>query len=373
MPTTDLTSVRASSLPLAFRCAASLRPEGPRIDSVHEAAADGIAAHECLRALVDRGSIDWDGIPEVAERHGADPEQVRILCALGVRLWKSVSAGFAGALTEVAMSAEVMPGVLLTGHADLVATNGTVAHVGDWKTGRKDSDYSHQMRAYGALVMLDNPELTEVTVSVLWVRDEEIESYRMTRAGAETWLRELANRVIRWDGVYRTGSHCAHCPRSHECEAAKAMVRRDVAVVADPMTVARAEGELALMSPSEIVDVFKKADMVVKYAERVRGAIKAHVEQHGDIVADGVRLTLVAEQRREVDLVKAWPVMEAAGFTDEDFAAVATLSASKMEKVVAAKAERGKGAAAKRALEGALDAVQAIKIREIKKLQAKRA
>src|SRR5690606_41194274 len=58
MPTTDLTSVRASSLPLAFRCAASLRPEGPRIDSVHEAAADGIAAHECLRALVDRGSIE---------------------------------------------------------------------------------------------------------------------------------------------------------------------------------------------------------------------------------------------------------------------------------------------------------------------------
>src|SRR5690606_20205423 len=214
MPTTDLTSVRASSLPLAFRCAASLRPEGPRIDSVHEAAADGIAAHECLRALMDRGAIDWDGIPEVAERHGADPEQVRILCSLGVRLWKSVSAVFAGALTEVAMSAEVMPGVLLTGHADLVATNGTVAHVGDWKTGRKDSDYSHQMRAYGALVMLDNLELTEVTVSVLWVRDEEIESYRMTRAGAEAWLRELADRVIRWDGVYRTGSHCAQDRKS---------------------------------------------------------------------------------------------------------------------------------------------------------------
>lgn len=373
MTTTDLTSVRASSLPLAFRCAASLRPEGPRIDSVHEAAADGIAAHECLRALVDRGSIDWDGIPEVAERHGADPEQVRILCALGVRLWKSVSAGFAGALTEVAMSAEVMPGVLLTGHADLVATNGTVAHVWDWKTGRKDSDYSHQMRAYGALVMLDNPELTEVTVSVLWVRDEEIESYRMTRAGAEAWLRELADRVIRWDGVYRTGSHCAHCPRSHECEAAKAMARRDLEVVADPMTVARAEGELALMSPSEIVDVFKKVDMVAKYAERVRGAIKAHVEQHGDIVADGTRLTVVTENRRNVDPLKAWPVLEGAGFTDEDFAEAMTLSASKLEKVVASKAERGKCAAAVRALQGALEAAQAIEIREIKKLQAKRA
>lgn len=371
--THQLTSVRASSLPLAFRCAAALRPEGIRIDETNDAAADGTAAHECLRRLAEHGALDWDGIADVASRHGADPESTRILCAMGSKLWQSVSGMFPEALTEVALSAEVAPGAFLTGHIDLLSIQGTVARAADWKTGRKDYDASHQMRAYGALVLLENPELTEVTVTVLWVRDEEIENYTMTRQSARAWLQSLVDQVIRWDGVYRPGTHCKHCPRSHECEAAKALVRRDLAIVADPMTVARAESELALMSHEEIVDVFKKADLVVKYAERVRSAVRLHIEAHGDVVGGGTRLTVVGEERRDVDALKAWPVLEAAGFTDEDFAASMTLSASRLEKVVATKAPRGKGAKAVRALRAALDAVQAIEIREIKKLQVKRA
>jgi len=370
---TDIAILRASSLPLAFRCPASLRRNGLLIDPVHGSAADGTAAHECLRSLAETGALDWARVREIAERSGADVEQVRMLCAMGVKLWSEVSASFPEALTEVWLSSEAAPGVLLTGHVDLLSVRGTVARAGDWKTGRKDSDYSHQMRAYGALVMLDNPELTEVTVTVLWVRDQEIENYTMTRESARSWLRQLVEQVVEWDGVYRPGSHCAHCPRSHECDAAKAMVRRDLDVVADPMTVARAEGELALMSPAEIVGIFKKADLVVRYAERVRSAIRAHVEAHGDIVADGTRLTVVSEQRREVDPLKAWPVLEAAGFRDEDFAAAMTLSASRLEKVIASKAQRGKGAKAVRAFQEALKGVGAIQVREIKKLQAKRA
>src|SRR5690606_40152435 len=61
--------------------------------------------------------------------------------------------------------------------------------------------------------------------------------------------------------------------------------------------------------------------------------------------ADG-RLTLVHETRRELDTLAAWPVLEASGFDDDDFAECVKLSLSKVEKRVAQKSGRGKGKAA---------------------------
>jgi hypothetical protein len=368
-----LQGLRASSMPLAFKCAAALRPEGVRINPANDAADVGTAAHECLQPLAERGVIEWDDIEGIAKKHGADPEETRILCALAYKLWPEVAESFRGALSEVPLSLEVAPGITLTGHVDLLTITDTVARAADWKTGRKDSDYAHQMKAYGALILLSDAQLTEVTITVLWVRDQEIENYTMNRAQARAWVRELLEKVVEWDGVYRPGRHCEYCQRSHECAAVAAMVRRDLAALADPELMARVDGQLAQMTPSEIVDVFDKADFVIGFAERVRAAVKSHVERTGDVVASGKRLTVVTETRREVDPLLAWPVLENAGFGDTDFAAAMTLSASKIEKRIAEKAGRGNGAVAVRAIKQALEDAHAVGSREIKKLQAKRA
>lgn len=148
-PDVLLSTVRASALPIAFRCPASVRRAAIPINAANDAADNGTAAHEVLRTLPSTDRIDWEGIPEIAQRFGADPDETRMLAAQGAKLWNEVKSSFAGAYTEVSLKYEVMPGFTLTGHADLLAISQTSMRVGDWKTGRKDADHSHQFKAYG--------------------------------------------------------------------------------------------------------------------------------------------------------------------------------------------------------------------------------
>lgn len=368
-----LSTVRASSLPIAFRCPAAVRQAVVPVNAANDAADNGTAAHDVLRTLPSTGQIDWDGIPAIAQKYGADPDETRMLVAQGVSLWNRVKDSFAGAYTEVSLKYDVSPGFTLTGHADLLAISQTSMRVGDWKTGRKDADHSHQFKAYAVMALLSSPDIDEVTGTGLWVREKEIENYTLDRMGAERWLDELIERVIEWDGVYHPGKQCAFCPRNHECEAANAMIRRDVAVIADKDLIARMECDISLMTHAEIVAVFQKADLVVKFADRVRKAVKAHVEKTGDLVADGVRLSIAKEQRREIDPLKAFPILtEQLGFQDEDMARVMKLSISGIEEVVRERAPKGeKGREAKK-LGDLLEASGAVTRNETTKLKETR-
>jgi hypothetical protein len=293
-----------------------------------------------------------------------------MLVACGAKLWEKVKDSFPDPLTEVPLSATLPSGHLLTGHKDILSISGNRARAADWKTGRKDTDYSHQMRAYGTLILLENPELVEVTVTLLWVRDQEIENYTMTRAQAADWLKRLRERVIDWDGTFSPGSHCQYCKRSHECHAATAMIRRDVAAFSIDVDPGES-GSLATMTPAEIVDVYRKAKLVKNYADRVLSAIKSHAED-GDICADGTRLTISESETSEVIPLEAWPILEAAGFTDEDLASCVKIGLTKMKKAAAQRAGRGNGAAAVRDLMAKLNAAGAVRYGTRITLQEKR-
>lgn len=368
----DLLQLRASALPLAFRCAAAVRPAELRIDEANPAADVGTVAHVALRGLSDRGSIDWDALPELADRHRVPPEELGVLCALGTRLWRQVRESFQGAITEVELAARPLPGLLLTGHADLLAVAANAIRVGDWKTGRKDSDYSEQLRGYAALALLYSPDTEQATGTILWVRDGEIENYTMTRAGLRDWLEELRVRVVEWDGVYRPGRQCLYCPRSHECPAANALARRDVAAMTDRELVYRAENEIALMSPAEIVELHRKAATVNRYCERIHEAIKAHVERVGDVEANGLRLTVETQEKRALNVMQAWPVLEKNGFGDEEMARVIDLRLGRIEELVRERTPKGEKAHAVRKLIDELKRAGAIETSENQILKEKR-
>lgn len=376
MTTNPPLKLRASALPLAFLCPGSLRRAGLLIDETHPAATVGSAAHEGLATLVETGRIDWDGVAALALRHGVDEAELRYLLAQGQRLWNEVRASFPNASTEQELSYAAPDGsIVLTGHTDVLGFSADTIHVGDWKTGRKDSDYSEQLRGYCALGLLAHPSVARATAGVLWVRDGEYEHYTMDRDHLGRWLARLGAEVAEWDGTYRVGAHCAHCPRNHDCPAGHALVRRDVAAIADNDLLAQVEDSAALaaMSPEQLVAVLAKADMVVRYAERVRSAIRSHVVRNGDIVGGGKRLTLQREERRSLETLPAFPVLEQAGFGDEEMAEVIDISLSKAEKIAAAKAPKRKGRAAVRELRARLDEAGAIKVSVITKLVVKRA
>ena len=372
--TEQLIHLRCSALPLAFRCAGSVRRGRVLINESNDAADLGTAAHEGLAKLVATGRVDYDAVPALAKKHGVDETDLRVLLAQGYKLWEQVKASIPDPMTEVELS-HTIGSLTLEGHADILGRSANTGHVDDWKTGRNDSDYSEQLKGYAALALLEDITLTSATAGVLWVRDCEYEHYTMDRAGVWEWMARVESEIVQWDGTYRPGKHCEYCPRGHECVARNALVRRDVAAISDRDLVGHVEDAetLAAMPAERKVEILQQADRVGKLAERVRAAIRADVVKNGDIVGAGVRLTLVTEERRKLDTWTAFPVLEAANFTDEDKAAVIDISLSRAEDIAAERAGKGKGAAAKRELRAALEGAGAIKIETITKLVQRRA
>jgi len=367
----DIEKINASATPQAFICPGSIRRASLMIDEEVEAAALGTTAHIAFRTLAETGTIDWYDLPRLASEHGVDLEELRMLCAQATNLWKEVKDSFPDAVTEVKLRYPLTEDVILSGQIDLLSVTKEVARVADWKTGRKDSDYSHQLRAYAALIFLDDPTIKQVTSTALWVRDGEIENFTLARDDAKEWVAELVRRVVHWDGVWHPGQHCKYCKRSHECAAANAMTRRDVAALLD-RDIDAVAAALAVMAPEEIIALNQKVDIVGVYVKRLHEAIKKHVEQNGTVTANGMKLEIVTENHRELDAAKALPVLQQSGLTGDEIGSCTRVSISKIEKIVSTKAGRGRGASAVRALSERLNAAEALSTTVVCKLQERR-
>jgi hypothetical protein len=365
--------LRCSGLPLAFRCAGAVRPGKIRINEISDAADLGTAAHDGARALVETGRVDWDALPELARRHDVDEPELRLLLGLATKLWAEVEQSFPDALTEVELRLETKD-LLLTGHADIKAQSANTAHIGDWKFGRKDGNHREQLLGYAALALLEDDSLEAATAGVLWVRDLEYEHYTLRRSELGQWLGRLVETIVRWDETFRPGPHCEHCPRSHECPARHALIRRDVAAIGDlDLGALDEEGEaLAALTPEALVELVVKADLVKRVAERLRAAASRYVQNHGDVEGDELCLTLQHDERRHLKVVDAFPVLEAAGFADPEFGVVLDCSLPKVERIVATRAGKGKGAGAVRALRQKLEDAHAIELETVTKLVTRR-
>lgn len=357
-------NLRASSMPLIMVCPGAARIPSVRIHEGGDAANLGSAVHRALRAVVAGVGVPWDEMSAIATQYGCDEDELRMLCAMGSKLWGQIRESFPLALTEVQLSYPLGQHAI-TGTADILSVaDPSVVRVADWKTGRKDHDYSQQLRAYAALAMTQCPDATNATATILWVRSGEIENYTMTRAQALLWLDSVAQNVICWKGTYEAGPHCQHCPRSHECEAASAMMRRDAALIG---TDAEA---IATMQPADVLRLYHAADAAAKAAKRVHEAIKGRVLQAGDIAAGGSVLTIDTEKRRRLDTIKAWPILDEV--LEDELSDCVSISISEVEKRAAKRAGRGKGAAAVRDLGDRLAKAEAIGIGETRKLALKR-
>lgn len=364
---TEKLHLRCSSLPIAFRCPGSVRTGPLVIDEANEAGAMGTAAHEAHAHMVTHGLVDWDGVAELARRHDVDAGELRSLLGLGQLLWEQVNVSFPNASAEVSM-AHADDDFVLTGTADVIGISAGVAHIGDWKDGRVDSDYAQQLLGYAFLALASHPELERAEAGILWVRETEYEHHSMTVEQASHWLARLRAEVVKWDGTFRPGNHCAHCRRAHECPARRAIVRRDVEAIAG---MNLDEQAIAALTPAQRIDLVIKARAVAQIAERFIGAIKADVAKNGAVNADGKTLTLMKSERRSVRAWEAFPVLQER-LDDSEMAQVTTISLSKAEELVRKKAPPRKGAQAVRELNMALEEASAIATSESVSLVVRR-
>jgi len=236
----------------------------------------------------------------------------------------------------------------------------------DWKTGRVDRDYYHQLAGYAAIFLLAEPNVTDVTVSVVWLRSQEIETYVITRAVIDQWLARLRLQITRT--TYSTGRHCEHCPRSHDCPAVAAKAREGVALLREPPS------DLTALSSVEVVGLYRLAKLVGKAAESMVASIRLHVIQNGpQDSGEGTALQVVEENGgREIDVAKAWDVIQARLPEQDQMASILRISAAALDEAIATAAGRGNGASAKRALAAELEAAGAVTMKRIQKLTEKR-
>jgi len=372
----DKIHLRCSALPLAFRCPGSTRAAVP-VNEASPAADAGTAAHDGLAGLVRTGRIDWDSVPELAKKHGVDEKEIRALLALGQKVWAQVAASFPNASSEAGLKYE-LSGVRLTGRADVIAYDahsGTL-RVADFKTGRLDADYAEQLRGYMALGLLTAGAALRAEAGVLWLREGDYEHYSMDRAQLLVWLKRIEDEIVNWDGQFRPGAHCSHCPRSHECGAANALARRDMAVILDkdlPGHLEDADTIRAMRErdPDGLVDLLERARSVKKIAERVEAAAKEEVLRAGDVLGKEKRLTMQDRETRSLDAWAAFPVLQAE-LDDAEMAEVIDISLHKAEEIVGKKAGKGNAARAKRELTAKLAEAGAIQTGVVRSLVVRR-
>lgn len=343
---------RGSSLPLAFRCAGSLRTDdGVLIDQFNEAAETGTDVHRLLASNPEGDA------PEVMVDELSD--DARILYFTGAKLWREkLSAFMPNARTEVPYSDPEG-----TGHVDVqsISSDGKTGVALDWKSGRKDYSAKHQLFSYARRLFNAHRALEIVTVHACWLRTQELESYTVSRARSDEWQRELDASVYHWDGVYHPGDHCTGCRRFATCPALAAQNSAALALV-QSQTV-----DLANMPGPQLARTMRNLKPLMKMVEALDAGIKAEVRARG-AVDDGEGRILHYKQvngPRKVDTLKAWDVLSSL-LNDEELASVLTVSLGDCEELVADKAaaapgaKRGAKKSAKEALAAALEKAGAV-------------
>jgi hypothetical protein len=303
-----------------------------------------------------------------------DPTELGMMAKFGAQAWEKLEEFFPSPVCELQM-AEELPGtsVTLSGTPDLFCSDDQWAVVLDWKGGRRDADYEHQLRGYAALLMLGDDLIETVTATVVWLRDQEVESYTIHRSHLQPWVQTLA-RNLASTGEFRPGTNCEFCPRSHECPALVAMAKRDAAILGDLAAVESLTTSVNQMTPARMAELLGKARMVSRFTDTFVSTVRARVSAAGGELDCGDKtLRIVESERREIDTAKAWDVLQG-HLPDGALAECLDVRMSAVEKAVAAAAPPRQGAAAKRALAAELESAGAVSttiVRSLKEFRKK--
>jgi hypothetical protein len=333
-----LLTVRASALRMGLICGGSLMNNGSiKAEHWNQEAANGTAAHAVLRGLGYGENLEADPshIDTVAGDHGADPKATRILVYQGLKLWREISDLFHRAIAEKGDSHVFAGGFELTGTADLVAYRDAlrgkrVVIIGDWKTGRVDVPAYHQLMGYAALAMATDPSVERAVLLGLWVRDQEIERYEVSRSRVADWIKMVESRLIDGDGTLVTGPHCLYCKQRPNCGAAREALRANVEALGD----ITAE-HIPELDPSDVFRIYKMAAAIEKIAASVKDQIRQHL-LNGSASADGglERIEVREQKKRSVNVERAAVELFAHGVSREDLLGAVSLGVGAVEELL---------------------------------------
>ena len=349
--------IHASKMPLYARCPGAFHHGGIEIDFPNVAADVGTEVHGNLSALLRDGVL-----PDM----GDATDEVRALTFIGKKWWDEYGHLFPDPAVEERALYDSGGGWAVCGTPDACAIADGTLRVLDWKTTRlDDADYRAQLMTYLWLAMAElGPDgFTEAQYVIVYLRDKTHEvSRRLTHDDVFRWgAWELINRVINWDGTYHPGAHCRYCPAFASCEARAAIVQSTA--------LALIEGGGLPSTGEELLDLYRKAQVVEKAISDFRDAVRLEVEKAGGRIDCGdAELALVESERADIDVRAAWPHLRAA-LPDGKLAECLSIHKGRLLGFIGDLAPRGEEGATKDQFMETLEAAGAVKHRTITQLR----
>lgn len=327
--------LRASGLPAIMQCPGKLTiPEA--METEPKPAADmGTAMHKLLEMAVNAGNPPaLETMEEVAKQYKADPEELKFLFWGGWNIWKDIAPRLTNQQTEVEMDTDNLPGVHLTGHADLIASlDPTTAVVLDWKSNREPSDYDAQLLAYASL-LAERPGVRTIKTILAYCRlgVTEIRDYSLDE------IREFRKRLVNLcdndNKQFAPGTAaCVWCKCKTNCPAWKERQRQAATELA---TIVPEAGAMTI-TPEKLAEWKPSVDALKKAIERYENALRDAVKAAGELKTPNGIYYMKPEER--VTFAVGEELREAIGDEAYDNAIhTLTISQSALKKVL------GKGA-----------------------------
>jgi len=383
---------RCSALPIVSVCPAADVEDGISVGSDGIMGAVGTAVHNIFEKIAKGENLLAPDDEKAATMSGCSgsAEEVRIIAGMAWKLWNlgvtdretgdvrgaPIKSFFRNPRTEVelehTMKAPTGERVRIKGRADvfevIVGDDGKKrAFIVDLKTGWKDRNHGEQLAGYATGALGMDKTIDEAVLIVAWARLGFYDVLVLTRSEVQDWARGFLRYSAVWDGrTYTTGEHCLYCRRASSCEARATNLRALVDVFrttagARQPDILDADGNLR--DPDELAELLGAARQIGTCVEGFVRALSDQIGMRGaqPLAGQPGKALGFSERsnKRVIDAGKGWETLRKF-LSDPELAAIVSIGLTPALDAVAKKAEKGKGAGAKRELEAALGAAGAL-------------
>ena len=226
------------------------------------------------------------------------------------------------------------------GTADCIIIQGSRMDVVDYKYGQGVevlAEENPQMKLYGLGALNDFGlvyNVQEVGLHIFQPRMNNVSSWSLPAAELLRWgevaVAPTAAMAAKGEGRYATGPHCRFCPHAGSCAA---LAEDCTSLVCVPGTNSKAA--IRSLAPWQVADILAAEPMISAWLKAVKERALSQLLDGEEI--PGFKVVSGRSTRTWADDLEVGRVLEAAGFSREDYTKTETLSPAAMEKAIGKK------------------------------------
>jgi hypothetical protein len=223
------------------------------------------------------------------------------------------------------------------GTADCILLQGNTMDVIDYKYGKGvavSAEDNPQMKLYGLGALNEFGfayDVEKIRLHIYQPRLNNISVYELTADDLLAWgesIKPIAEQAAKGKGKYNPGEHCRFCPHAGRC-------RTLTKTCTEYVSTHGIKAGIETLAPWEVAEVLSMEPLVSLWLKRVKDQALTTLLNGGEV--PGFKAVAGRGTRTWVDDLEVSALLNAAGFTKEDYTETAVLSVAKMEKALGKK------------------------------------